>query len=327
MRNYSLTKLAIFSLILWWNNNTCCLANSSEATTTGVPKSAVQENDARLWNPSSQIDEDGFLSKKYRRLPSESEVGRDAIEGIHHKSKLETNPVRCRQVPGDGNCLFHSLVVCLNWVEEGKHYCYKDYDALRRLSLQLREKAVDYLSSKPKRKLYLQGDEYIRADELVKAAAAPFNVSPEKYCETMRQESYWGGGPEIAALCNLLRRPIHVYELYSHGKQEFCFRRMAYLGSPRFDRKEALHILSADSRFPDVTPGKQAAMGSHFLALFPHVVTRKRKQMIARGGGKSVTSFVKYIPRVFDISKTNSLHGLLSSWFKTLAGINRSNNG
>eukprot|EP00546_Thalassionema_frauenfeldii_P011418 CAMPEP_0178919618 /NCGR_PEP_ID=MMETSP0786-20121207/14538_1 /TAXON_ID=186022 /ORGANISM="Thalassionema frauenfeldii, Strain CCMP 1798" /LENGTH=324 /DNA_ID=CAMNT_0020593571 /DNA_START=22 /DNA_END=993 /DNA_ORIENTATION=- len=324
MRNYSLTKLAIFSLILWWNNNTCCLANSSEATTTGVPKSAVQENDARLWNPSSQIDEDGFLSKKYRRLPSESEVGRDAIEGIHHKSKLETNPVRCRQVPGDGNCLFHSLVICLHWVEGEGHYCYKDYDALRRLSLQLREKAVDYLSSKPKRKLYLQNDEFMRAGELIDMAAKPFNVTAEEYCKQVRQESYWGGGPEVAALCNLLRRPIHIYELCPHGKRDFCFKRIACFGTPRFDRKEALHILSTDSRFPDVTPGKQLAMGNHFMSLFPEVMTSKRKRVRVRGG-KSLTLLEKKLSR----DNTNveaipaprgflsSPRGFLSRWLNT----------
>jgi len=44
---------------------------------------------------------------------------------------------------------------------------------------------------------------------------------------------------------------------------------MACFGSPKFDLKEPLHILSADSRFPDITPGKQLASGNHFLAIFP----------------------------------------------------------
>ena len=84
------------------------------------------------------------------------------------------------------------------------------------------------------------------------------------------------GGPEIVALCNALRRPIHVYELHSHRKQ-FMLRRMACFGSPKFDRREPLHILSADSRFPDVSPGKQIDSGNHFLAVFPesHRVARK----------------------------------------------------
>ena len=44
---------------------------------------------------------------------------------------------------------------------------------------------------------------------------------------------------------------------------------MACFGSPKFDRRPALHILSADSRFPDLRPGEQLAAGNHFLAVFP----------------------------------------------------------
>jgi hypothetical protein len=44
---------------------------------------------------------------------------------------------------------------------------------------------------------------------------------------------------------------------------------MACFGSPRFDKQQALHILSADSRFPDIRPGQQLAHGNHFLAVFP----------------------------------------------------------
>lgn len=110
----------------------------------------------------------------------------------------------------------------------------------------------------------------------------------------MRKESYWGGGPEIVALCNYLQRPIHIYELipteevatpsstpsttttnmneaYNNIKvsNQFTLRRMACFGSPKFDRKEPLHILSADSRFPDVEPRRVRKIGNHFLALFP----------------------------------------------------------
>ena len=43
----------------------------------------------------------------------------------------------------------------------------------------------------------------------------------------------------------------------------------ACFGSPKFDRKEPLHILSADSRFPDLKPGEQLSSGNHFMAIFP----------------------------------------------------------
>ena len=267
-----------------------------------------------LWNPSPQIDRDGFLDRPYVRIPSELEVGKDAIAGKHAKSFLKGVPVRIRQVPGDGNCLFHSLTICLSKVENGTHFCYDDnMDELREHSRILRERAVDYLASKPKRLLYLQGREYMRARDLIETAASPYGCTPQEYCETMRQESFWGGGPEVVALCNLLKRPIHIYELYPDKKNwvEFRLRRMACFGSPKFDRNEALHILSADSRFPDVLPGQQLSVGNHFLAVFPESVAEdrsKEKRKRVRGGG--VNPYLDLLPRRF-LEDNNSRGGMI----------------
>ena len=51
----------------------------------------------------------------------------------------------------------------------------------------------------------------------------------------------------------------------------WCLRRIAAFGSPRFDTRsvEALHILSADSRFPDLKLGDELPNGNHFLCLIP----------------------------------------------------------
>eukprot|EP00546_Thalassionema_frauenfeldii_P004840 CAMPEP_0178925422 /NCGR_PEP_ID=MMETSP0786-20121207/17903_1 /TAXON_ID=186022 /ORGANISM="Thalassionema frauenfeldii, Strain CCMP 1798" /LENGTH=91 /DNA_ID=CAMNT_0020600301 /DNA_START=93 /DNA_END=364 /DNA_ORIENTATION=+ len=91
MQKSLVKELFSIYLIFFWNDTFCHVRASLDySKTTGVPKSVIQEypqkDGVKLWNPSSQIDEDGFLSKTYRRLPSELEVGRDAIEGIHHKS-------------------------------------------------------------------------------------------------------------------------------------------------------------------------------------------------------------------------------------------------
>ncbi len=64
---------------------------------------------------------------------------------------------------------------------------------------------------------------------------------------------------------------------------QFTLRRMACFGSPRYDRREPLHILSADSRFPDVEPKRIRRVGNHFLALFP--VTKKGVAGGVDGGG------------------------------------------
>jgi len=266
-----------------------------------------------------------------------------------------------------------------------------DIRHLYRHSRYLREAAVDVLSNNPRRLLFLQGNEYLRARDLVNAAAAQYDLTGEEYCDLMRKESYWGGGPEIVALCNFLKRPIHVYELSGNGavhddnddessvnsnenyndddgeivhamevdgsrdqndslddgqegsdsknnvhkkrlgstttsssiskkkkqrknylrgcdgvvddiietNHQFRLRRMACFGSPKFDRKEPLHILSADSRFPDVAPGEQLSSGNHFMVIFPEdliqTVNKEKKRMKrrkrsarVRGGGGGV---------------------------------------
>eukprot|EP00559_Dactyliosolen_fragilissimus_P008121 CAMPEP_0184872182 /NCGR_PEP_ID=MMETSP0580-20130426/41137_1 /TAXON_ID=1118495 /ORGANISM="Dactyliosolen fragilissimus" /LENGTH=403 /DNA_ID=CAMNT_0027374933 /DNA_START=43 /DNA_END=1254 /DNA_ORIENTATION=+ len=363
----------LFVINIQLNSNQCCLAKKKSTIPRSVhPRQRYisdplydgddsdlgdYENNPYLyypdppWKPSPKIDKDGFLTQRYMRISGEWET--EANIGGKHGSRskafrnLSNIPVTIRQVPGDGNCLFHSLSACLSLVESGKHISMRrntienasDKDAkssskqnehdftsrhkhkrkrskrtkgIYEKSRLLRQRAVDALSSNPRRMLFLQGSEYLRARDLVDAAAAQYDMTGEEYCELMRKDSYWGGGPEIVALCNVLRRPIHVYELTSstgnsdsprlesdeagHGqsggaiddrntgrkrkksrslalignkKAEFRLRRMACFGSPKFDGKEPLHILSADSRFPDLRPGKQNAAGNHFLAIFP----------------------------------------------------------
>lgn len=98
----------------------------------------------------------------------------------------------------------------------------------------------------------------------------------------MRRYELCVGSPSVAASPNEKNTNVFTSrhagvgaggEISSSGynsKKEFCLRRMACFGSPKYDRKEPLHILSADSRFPDVAPGRQVASGNHFLALFPY---------------------------------------------------------
>ena len=186
-------------------------------------------------------------------------------------------------------CLFHSISTCLAYAENGTHIDLRDPENLQWLyenSARLRKLAVDCLEKKRNQLVFLQGNEHLKAQDLVEAAASQYGISGSEYCDLMRQDSYWGGGPEIVALCNVLRRPIHIYELHVQNNQ-FFLRRMACFGSPKFDGKQALHILSADSRFPDLTPGKQLTSGNHFLAMFPISQKKQRfsqKKQRLRGG-------------------------------------------
>jgi len=279
-------------------------------------------------------------------------------------------PVIVRQVPGDGCCLFHAVAVSLNLIH-GRHLRMDDANSLGELkvmSRSLRRTAVGCLRScgdrrhhrrkngiLPTRKrkysrLFIQGDESMSTSHLLSTAAAQYGISPEEYCDLMEQDSYWGGGPEIVALCNVLERPIHVYELVGSSgggggggggggdttagyddddecaggggatttsssrrggergdgnsrvvpdrliNKQFRLRRMATFGSPKYDTKVPLHILSADSRFPDVSPEIARENGNHFMAIFPvsamreYVNDETATSRGKEGGGGSVDS-------------------------------------
>jgi hypothetical protein len=320
------------------NGNNVDSSSPTSTSTSSMPRSAQREdaNAYRFppWNPSPNIDDDGFLNLHYKRVPGEWEKdvklsSSSSSSSISSSSTTTTTtttsssslskhlkkrrtaptlqppidwPCRIRQVPGDGNCLFHSISTCYAHAVNGTHLDMNNnnIESLQWLyhnSAILRQQAVDCLEQKRKL-LFLQGQEYLRAQDLVDAAASQFDISGPEYCRLMRQDSYWGGGPEIVALCNVLQRPIHVYELFVDdrvSKNEFVLRRMACFGSPRYDKQSALHILSADSRFPDLAPGKQEAAGNHFLAVFPEELKehasstleelhKKKKKPRIRGG-------------------------------------------
>jgi OTU-like cysteine protease len=382
-------------------------SSSSQQQQQQQQQSSSSSSQYPPWNPSHKIRRDGFLQDLYRRIPGEWEkeirlntihrlVAHDTSSSSSSSSSSrynvnkndhtdtssnDSNGFWCqiRQVPGDGNCLFHSISLCLHhstnngshWnlsgsnnnnnnkksssssssssTSNGDDHSHGSSFGLQDLyahSQKLRHDAVACLRQ-GHRRLVLQGPERLACRELVHAAASQYGLSSAEYCDAMAQDSVWGGGPEIVALCNLLQRPIHVYELavmeeqqdeaYRHRKKRkssstnailasstsssatiydddgddssllqslqrpssqqpqqqcsFVLRRMACFGSPRFDRRQPLHILSADSRFPDLEPGQHLAAGNHFLAVFPIVdrgnkmERRRRRRKRIRGGG------------------------------------------
>lgn len=177
--------------------------------------------------------------------------------------------MKVRQVPGDGSCLFHSLTASLSWAVNDTHHSM-DLAQLRYTSNQLRQKAVDCFEKNASVVLFVHGHERSCVCDLLTACAEQYSITEQEYCRRMRNSKEWGGGPEIVVLSNLLKRPIHVYGLDTDINKQWCLRRISVFGSPKFDRNnEAIHILSADSRFPQLKPGNQLTEGNHFLALFP----------------------------------------------------------
>lgn len=234
---------------------------SSPAIT--IPRTTKSPFDSQLWTPSKQVNRQGFLKRTFQRNsgPYDPRGSRRLLRKRPH--------CLVRQVPGDGNCLFHSISLCLRHSANQTHWdIEKDLDSLYEHSRMLRKLAVDCLEG-PDEMLYLQCREWVSKQELLESNAQQYGISVEEYCQTMREDGVWGGGPEIVALANVLRRPIHVYELLDDDGNKFGLQRMACFGSPAFDNADALHVLSADARFPDVEPGNQLPSGNHFMSIFP----------------------------------------------------------
>ena len=78
--------------------------------------------------------------------------------------------LRCRQVPGDGSCLFHSLTASLSLLVNGTHHAL-EIEPLKWHSNYLRKKAVDIFEQEPNRVLWLQGNEKMTCAELLAAVA------------------------------------------------------------------------------------------------------------------------------------------------------------
>ena len=107
------------------------------------------------WNPSHKINSNGFLNDYYSRCPGEWEIlanirGKHGPRNHNRYMKLLNIPVACRQVPGDGNCLFHSIASCLYYAEYNNHLPMNSFDCINKLrskSLALRNAAVDILQN------------------------------------------------------------------------------------------------------------------------------------------------------------------------------------
>ena len=187
-----------------------------------------------------------------------------------------------KQVPGDGACLFNALAECLRLRHCGVHH---DYDAVTAaISAWLRETSVEVLTRDEE--LVADSGSTFTTGQLLRMVAEHYNTTEEDYCAKMRLQHTWGGGPEIVALSNYLRTPIHVYDLVAAGLffKSFRLRLSAKFGSPNFDEERPIFILCCDGRYPNIRPGEQIAVGDHFMALFP--IPRR---MIRRDWGTAVS--------------------------------------
>ena len=276
-----------------------CLLALATTYTHASPKSSWQPLSAPL------IDSRGFLRDLLPVLdyapdePDEAEddAADDAAAPPPAPEPPAARPIvrartrcymRARQVPGDGACLFHALSAGLWRAVNGSHHPM-ERRTLRGQSLRLRATAIDVLEDARDPRLYMGDRERLRASKLLSLAAEQSELTPAQYCAKLREPHAWGGGPEIVALSNALRRPIHVYELLwaradppscappppdgdndeGAPSPRWCLQCIAEFGSPKFDRRyPPVHILSCDSRFPNLSVEHQLDQGNHFLLLF-----------------------------------------------------------
>jgi hypothetical protein len=192
-------------------------------------------------------------------------------------------PFKCRNVPGDGSCLFYALASCITYSRCGYHLPFDS--ELRKFAQTLRRIAVETLlnSDEP---LYLEYGDATSGKDLLHQVALHYNTTVDAYCSDMLKPHKWGGGPEIVALSNYFKRPVHVFELVPRGfiRKRFEIQHRAKFGSPQFDNKSPLCILCADGRFPNVRPGKQIEEGDHFLSLFPETHQHPYQKVLSVGG-------------------------------------------
>eukprot|EP00536_Pseudo-nitzschia_multiseries_P000651 jgi/Psemu1/179175/e_gw1.8.24.1 len=120
-----------------------------------------------------------------------------------------------RNVPGDGDCMF--LAVALAAASSMGLGGSDDFlELLRATSRETREMVAQVLASDGK--LYIGVGNNVDASLLLESAMKlePSMNTTEDYLAALRKEGrnggLYGGGPELAVLSNILRRPISIYE-------------------------------------------------------------------------------------------------------------------
>ena len=189
--------------------------------------------------------------------------------------------LRIRQVPSDGSCLFHAIGArlvhdeWLNFQSTERQQEHPPMSSVMEYSSKLRQQAVNALQGNSQRHFTIIQDETevpITAKSLVQLAADEFGISYNEYLTSMRDESVWGGGPEIIALASELQRQVVVLEpdeSEDAGSSDVCFLkvRARFGDAVSDDGNNTIYILCANQQFPEIH-GRGRDDCNHFLAVF-----------------------------------------------------------
>ena len=134
----------------------------------------------------------------------------------------------------------------------------------------LRAQAVNTLENgiASNAQLVMQSDETISASSLVNMAASQYGITTDDYISNMRLENVWGGGPEIVALSNALKRQVVLLKPVNDAdttNDVISLKTMARFG-PLVTTEKTIYILSTNIKFPKEYKRQKS---NHFLAVFP----------------------------------------------------------
>ena len=185
-------------------------------------------------------------------------------------------PVEIRQSPANGSCLFNSIAAGLLYYDESiitsdntqDNCAHPPISTVIEYASDLRAQAVNTLENgiASNSQLIIQSDETISASSLDNQAASQYGITTDKYISNMRLENVWGGGPEIVALANGLKRQIVLLEpVNDETTNVISLKPIARFGPLRTTEK-TIYILSTNIKFPKEYKRKKS---NHFLAVFP----------------------------------------------------------
>jgi hypothetical protein len=143
------------------------------------------------------------------------------VDVNNNKGSQQPTYFTMRNVPGDGDCMFMAVALsAANSMGLGGND-----SLLRAISRETRNIVAQILSSTGN--LYISPGNVVEASRLLQSAVQqePSINTAEEYLEALRKEGrdggLYGGGPELAVLSNVLRRPISIFEVDKQRLRDF----------------------------------------------------------------------------------------------------------
>mmetsp|Transcript_15248 Transcript_15248/g.28497 ORF Transcript_15248/g.28497 Transcript_15248/m.28497 type:complete len:317 (-) Transcript_15248:324-1274(-) len=151
---------------------------------------------------------------EYSKGTSEKQDDKNKHNSDNQDSAKPNKYFTMKNVPGDGDCMFLAVALAA-----ATSMGLGGNDALLRAISRETRNVVAQVLSAPKGNLYISPGNTVSSRDLLQSAVRqePTINTVEEYLEALRTEGrdggLYGGGPELAVLANVLRRPISIYEV------------------------------------------------------------------------------------------------------------------